>query len=111
VLDNSAWGEVITYNFKKMHVGSANDFEGYMDPTFFTVLRVRTPRAHASVATGMHSSSCFQRSRGLKKTYGSSGMREPACMLAVAAAAAGRCWLLAAAAGCCCWLMRIISEQ
>ena len=30
----------------------------------------------------------------LKKTHGSSGMHEPACMLAAAAAAAGRCWLL-----------------
>ncbi len=41
----------------------------------------------------------------LKKTHGSSGMHEPACMLAAAAAAAGRCWLLllllAAASGCC----------
>jgi hypothetical protein len=40
----------------------------------------------------------------LKKTHGSSGMHEPACMLAAAAAAAGKCWLLlllAAAAGCC----------
>ena len=39
----------------------------------------------------------------LKKTHGSSGMHEPACMLAAAAAAAGRVWLLllllAAAAG------------
>jgi hypothetical protein len=39
----------------------------------------------------------------LKKTHGSSGMHEPACMLAAAAAAAGKCWLLllllAAAAG------------
>ena len=31
----------------------------------------------------------------LKKTHGSSGMHEPACMLAAAAAAAaGKCWLL-----------------
>jgi hypothetical protein len=47
-------------------------------------------RAHASAAAGMHSSSCFQRprdGRGLKKTRSSSGIHEPACMLAAAAAA------------------------
>jgi hypothetical protein len=45
----------------------------------------------------------FSSLRRLKKTHGSSGMHEPACMLAAAASAAGMCWLLllllAAAAG------------
>ena len=77
-------------------------FRGLYGPGIF--YSTHAARAHASAAARMHSS-CFQRSRGFKKTHGSSGMHEPACMLAAAAAAAGRCWLLllllAAAAGCC----------
>ena len=46
----------------------------------------------------------------LKKTHGSSGMHEPACMLAAAAATAGNCWLLLAAAGCC-WRLLLAAAQ
>jgi hypothetical protein len=57
----------------------------------------------------MHSS-CFQRSRGFKKTHGSSGMHEPACMLAASykllllLLAAGLC-SVSAGCCCCCWLL------
>ena len=81
---------------------TGRSFRGLYGPGIF--YSTHAARAHASAAARMHSS-CFQRSRGFKKTHGSSGMHEPACMLAAAAAAAGRFWLLllllAAAAGFC----------